>query len=96
MVKPVMRWCPIWPAKKQFSDDDIWYQSRLAGESSMTALAARFGVLAGAEKTDISRAIELPATVLTGARVRIASLMKNFFWHSRKSPKKIRDWLRNI
>ena len=52
-------------AKKQFNDDDVWYQSRLAGESSMTALAARFGVLAGAEKTDISRAIELPATVLS-------------------------------
>ena len=51
-------------AKKQFSDDDIWFQSRLAGESSMTALAARIGALAGIARTEISRAIELPATVL--------------------------------
>ncbi len=52
-------------AKKQFSDDDIWFQSRLAGESGMTALAARIGALAGIPRTEISRAIELPATVLT-------------------------------
>lgn len=51
-------------AKKQFSDDDIWFQSRLAGESGMTALAARIGALAGIPRTEISRAIELPATVL--------------------------------
>lgn len=52
-------------AKKQFGDDDIWFQSRLAGESNMTALAARFGALAGAGKTDISKVIELPETVLS-------------------------------
>lgn len=51
-------------AKKQFSDDDVWFQSRLAGESGMTALAARIGALAGIPGTEISRAIELPATVL--------------------------------
>lgn len=52
-------------SKKQFNDDDIWFQGRLAGESNMTALAARVGALTGAAKTDISKAIELPATVLS-------------------------------
>ena len=50
--------------RKQFSDDDIWYQSRLASENNLTALAVRLAALSGVQETDISKAVELPVSVL--------------------------------
>ncbi|EEO28717.1 lytic transglycosylase domain-containing protein [Oxalobacter paraformigenes] len=51
--------------KKQLGDDDIWYQSRLSAENNLTALAIRIAGLSGVSKTDISKALELPAAVLS-------------------------------
>lgn len=51
--------------RKQLGDDDVWYQSRLSAENNLTALAIRIASLSGASKTQISKALELPAAVLS-------------------------------
>ncbi len=50
--------------KRQFGDDDIWYQSRLASENNLTTLATRIATLSGAGSAEVSKAMELPATIL--------------------------------
>ena len=52
--------------KKQLSGDDLWYQTRLALENNLSALAVRFAVLSGVSRTTASKALELPLSVLEG------------------------------
>ncbi len=51
--------------KGQFSDDDLWYQARTAAEGSPVGVVKRLAVLAGAHPTDVSRAMEMHAVVLS-------------------------------
>ncbi len=50
--------------KQQWTDDDIWFQSRLALENNRTALAIRFASLSGASEASVSQAIESPVSIL--------------------------------
>lgn len=50
--------------KKQFVEDDIWFQSRLASENNLTALAIRFAVLSDVSVTEVSQAMEEPVSIL--------------------------------
>ncbi len=51
--------------KRQFGDDDVWYQSRLALENNLAGLASRIAALSGASKVEVTKALELPASVLS-------------------------------
>ena len=51
-------------SRKQFVEDDIWFQSRLASENNLTALAIRFATLSGVSKAEVSKAMEIPTSVL--------------------------------
>lgn len=48
----------------QFTEDDIWFQSRLALENNQTSLAGRIASLTGISAADVSYAMESPLPVL--------------------------------
>lgn len=49
----------------QFKDDDLWFQVRTAGEAGAAAFVKRLAVLSGASQADVSRALEVPAAILS-------------------------------
>ncbi|MDL2283905.1 lytic transglycosylase domain-containing protein [Oxalobacter sp. OttesenSCG-928-P03] len=49
----------------RFNADDLWFQVRTAAEGSPVAFVKRLGILAGAQPAEVSRALEVPATVLS-------------------------------
>ena len=51
--------------KGQFNADDLWFQARTAAEGSSAGTIKRLAALAGAQPADISRALDMPAAVLS-------------------------------
>ncbi|MCL1886907.1 MAG: lytic transglycosylase domain-containing protein [Betaproteobacteria bacterium] len=51
--------------KGQFKTDDLWFETRTAAEGSAFGLVKRLAVLAGAQPAAVSRALEMPAAVLS-------------------------------
>lgn len=49
----------------QFNTDDLWFQVRTAAEGSSAGTIKRLAGLAGAQPAEISRALDVPATVLS-------------------------------
>lgn len=48
----------------QFTEDDIWFQSRLALENNQIALSGRIASLTGVSATEVSRSMESPVSAL--------------------------------
>lgn len=49
---------------KQFSDDDLYWQLRLAGEANATGPARRIALLLGASDTRAAQAVDVPAVAM--------------------------------
>ena len=49
----------------QFTSDDTWFQVRTAAEGNPASFVRRLAGLAGAKPADISKALEMPASVLS-------------------------------
>ena len=49
----------------QFTSDDTWFQVRTAAEGSPARFVGRLGGIAGAQPTEMSKALEMPAATLS-------------------------------